>query len=98
MRSCGGCCGWYGAALPPLMVLVSSILTYTPAASHIANTSAEDDHFYPPVHYILERELMRNYNNRLIPRRLASHPISIYFSIGLYQIVEVVGETVSPMT
>lgn len=33
---------------------------------------------------------MKNYNSRLIPRRTTKKPISVHFSMGLYQIIEVV--------
>uniref|UniRef100_A0A915EQW6 Neurotransmitter-gated ion-channel ligand-binding domain-containing protein n=1 Tax=Ditylenchus dipsaci TaxID=166011 RepID=A0A915EQW6_9BILA len=43
----------------------------------------------PPIHYRLEKYLMDNYNPKLIPRRNKKRPISVHFSIGLYQIIEV---------
>uniref|UniRef100_A0A915EBA4 Uncharacterized protein n=1 Tax=Ditylenchus dipsaci TaxID=166011 RepID=A0A915EBA4_9BILA len=44
----------------------------------------------PPNHHRLEKYLMTNYNNRLIPRRdPMADAVQVYFSIGLYQIIEV---------
>ncbi|KAH7723136.1 ACR-23-like protein [Aphelenchoides avenae] len=43
----------------------------------------------PPVHYRLEKYLMSNYNPKLIPKRRINQTVSVSFSIGLYQIVEV---------
>lgn len=55
-----------------------------------SNASGIHKDFRAPIHYLLERDLMRNYNNKLIPRRYTTSPVSVYFSIGLYQIIEVV--------
>ncbi|KAI1727886.1 neurotransmitter-gated ion-channel ligand binding domain-containing protein [Ditylenchus destructor] len=43
----------------------------------------------PPPHYKLEKFLMDHYNFKLIPRRDSGKAVTVRFSIGLYQIIEV---------
>ncbi|KAI1727345.1 neurotransmitter-gated ion-channel ligand binding domain-containing protein [Ditylenchus destructor] len=43
----------------------------------------------PPPHYKLEKFLMDHYNYKLIPRRDSGKAVTVKFSIGLYQIIEV---------
>jgi hypothetical protein len=83
-----------------ILVLIPIPILCGPQAYAVTNSLAEkvskrrksELEYNPPTHYELEAYLMSHYNNRLIPRRSsAKGPMKIYFTIGLYQIIEVVG-------
>ncbi|CAD5223928.1 unnamed protein product [Bursaphelenchus okinawaensis] len=70
-------------------LLLSLIVRSSTESTEIDYLVSDEAPFEFPAHYRLERQLMKHYNNRILPKKTSVDTVEVLFQIALYQIVEV---------